>query len=557
MAEYTVNLTDPLSPSISIPPKGVNGPGTPTADTTLKLYGDGYVNWGEAVNENFVRLLENFMGATPPDNPTTGQLWAEVQLFYRDTNEVLDFYRYDINPASGTYHTWVPIAVTESVSAPVGVIGNYWVETGTGDLYYFGSAYDGEPASWMPRATATGIGAPTGTPTTQVKVYDGAALSWVPVGAVLVSSSTGAPSDSRPGTLRFNDTTNTLYVWDGLAWQAVVLSGAASFSRDVDMNNNSIVNLADAVNPTDALNLQTGDARYVNVAGDTMTGDLNLSGNKINFTNMFLNEGDGNIAVAPDVRFTASGLVTAADNLLFIIDDDNSGVGNFVVAKGAQNSLSDVSLLTIFNDGEVRSNVTSYETLVVNDNSIPNKKFVDDRINAIPGKQTISIPASALRPRATNPCAFLATTTGAAGQPDIDFLAFDGDAAEYAKIAIAMPKGWNEGPITASFQWKRASGTSVVNVVWGVRAVALSDGDAIATSFTSATVVDDAKLTNTVVSISSETTPLTIGGSPQEGDLVMFEFYRDPLNASDTMFGEDAHLISVRLHYTTNATNDA
>lgn len=47
----------------------------------------------------------------------------------------------------------------------------------------------------------------------------------------------------------------------------------------VDMSGtNRVVNLADAINPMDALNLQTADGRYVNVNGDTMVGPLTLSG---------------------------------------------------------------------------------------------------------------------------------------------------------------------------------------------------------------------------------------------------------------------------------------
>ena len=556
MAEYTVNLTDPLSPSISIPPKGVNGPGTPVADTSLRLYGAGYVNWGEAVNENFVRLLENFMGASAPVNPVAGQLWAETRLFYRDS--VSGFvYKYDVTPGSGTYHQWVQITVTSQATASTAVVGAYWWNTSDSKLYEYQSAYDGVAPSWMWRRSATGSGVPAGAPETQLKMFNSAAEDWEGVGVVTISSSTASPSDNQAGTLRYDNVTDTLYVWDGLAWVGFVNSTAPTFSGNVDLNNNFVINVADAVNPQDALNLRTGNSLYVNVAGDTMTGDLNLGANQLNFSNMFLNEGNGSITVAPDIRFAAAGLITADNSIYNIVDDGNIGSGNFVVAKGAENTTSHTPLVTVYNDGEVRSNVASYETLVGNNNTLVNKKYVDDSIAVLPGKQTISIPATALRPRATNGCAFLSTYTGAAGQPDVDFLAFDGDVDEYAKIAIPMPKGWNESTVSATFQWKRASGTSAVSVVWGVRAVALSDGDAITTAFAGVAIDDAAKASATTIGISDETGPLTIAGSPQQGDLVLFEFYRIATHGSDTMAGEDAHLISVRLHYTTNTTNDA
>lgn len=174
------------------------------------------------------------------------------------------------------------------------------------------------------------------------------------------------------------------------------------------------------------------------------------------------------------------------------------------------------------------------------------------------GPHTISIPAAALRPRATNGCAPLAVSAGAAGQPDVDYLAFDGDAAEYAKITIPMPKGWNEGMVKAEFQWRRASGTGAADVVWGMRAVAVSDNETPVTNFGSnATVTDDAKTTTANFALSGFTGDCTIGGSPAEGDLVMFEFFRLPADAADTLASVDAWLSSVRLTYTTAAATDA
>lgn len=174
------------------------------------------------------------------------------------------------------------------------------------------------------------------------------------------------------------------------------------------------------------------------------------------------------------------------------------------------------------------------------------------------GPHTVSIPAGALRSRATNGCAPLAVSAGAAGQPDVDYLAFDGSAVEYAKITIPMPKGWNEGTVKAEFQWRRASGAGAADVVWGMRAVAVSDNDTPAANFgAAATVTDDAKTATANFSFSGFTGDCTIGGGPAEGDLVMFEFFRLPTDAADTLDGVDAWLTSVRLIYTTSAPTDA
>lgn len=43
--------------------------------TSLTLVGKNYAGYGQLINENFVKLTENFANTTPPNNPLTGQLW--------------------------------------------------------------------------------------------------------------------------------------------------------------------------------------------------------------------------------------------------------------------------------------------------------------------------------------------------------------------------------------------------------------------------------------------------------------------------------------------------
>jgi len=60
-----------------------------TADlntTTLALVGRNYPGYGEFLNENFVKLLENSARSTQPNSPLIGQLW------YDTTNQLLKVY---------------------------------------------------------------------------------------------------------------------------------------------------------------------------------------------------------------------------------------------------------------------------------------------------------------------------------------------------------------------------------------------------------------------------------------------------------------------------------
>ena len=48
-----------------------------TATTDLTLIGKGYAGFGEKLNENIVKLLENFNNTSAPNNKIQGQLWFD------------------------------------------------------------------------------------------------------------------------------------------------------------------------------------------------------------------------------------------------------------------------------------------------------------------------------------------------------------------------------------------------------------------------------------------------------------------------------------------------
>ena len=49
-----------------------------TASTDITLIGKNYSGFGEAINENFVKMLENFANASAPSNPLAGQIWWDT-----------------------------------------------------------------------------------------------------------------------------------------------------------------------------------------------------------------------------------------------------------------------------------------------------------------------------------------------------------------------------------------------------------------------------------------------------------------------------------------------
>ena len=47
--------------------------------TDLTLIGKNYSGFGEALNENLVKMLENFSNASEPEHPIRGQLWFDTR----------------------------------------------------------------------------------------------------------------------------------------------------------------------------------------------------------------------------------------------------------------------------------------------------------------------------------------------------------------------------------------------------------------------------------------------------------------------------------------------
>jgi hypothetical protein len=100
-----------------------------TTSTSLTLIGKNYAGYGVFLNENYIKLLENFSYSVAPNAPLTGQLW------YDTTNGVLKVY-------SGTI--WKPISSSASgATQPANpVLGDLWWDSGNGQLrVWSGSAW--------------------------------------------------------------------------------------------------------------------------------------------------------------------------------------------------------------------------------------------------------------------------------------------------------------------------------------------------------------------------------------------------------------------------------
>ena len=68
---YTINKTDGTTVATITD-------GTIDNTTSLTLFGKSYSGFGELLNENLVKLLENASGTATPSAPLRGELWFDT-----------------------------------------------------------------------------------------------------------------------------------------------------------------------------------------------------------------------------------------------------------------------------------------------------------------------------------------------------------------------------------------------------------------------------------------------------------------------------------------------
>ena len=92
--------------------------------TNLTLIGKNYSGFGEVLNENFIKLLENFSSTTAPERPIRGQIWFDTS-----ENKLKVYNGADFIPVSSA-----TISSTQPDTLSIGDL--WWDDTGE-QLYFF------------------------------------------------------------------------------------------------------------------------------------------------------------------------------------------------------------------------------------------------------------------------------------------------------------------------------------------------------------------------------------------------------------------------------------
>ena len=310
---YTVNKTDTSATpnSYTVQDSVVN------EQTDISLIGKGYAGYGELIAENFLHLLENFADQTQPSKPITGQLW------YDKTEDRLKVYT--------TSNVFSPLGgATYSSSAPAGqVAGDFWINSGTGQLYF----YNGTTNVLVGPASSTG--------TTNGLTFE------------TIADSTDANQNI---TNVFNDGVRIAIISEDSFTPKNAIAGFASITAGINLSTVVSGNrLTGTATNADALGGITAANFLVSNANDTTSGTLGIvndAGLTIGADNDFklLVDATGGIIsnVTPDTDITFKVNDGGTTTTVMTIDGSSSRIGIGTITPSTKLEVSGTVTATAF-----------------------------------------------------------------------------------------------------------------------------------------------------------------------------------------------------------------
>ena len=301
--------------------------------------------------------------------------------------------------------------------------------------------------------------------------------------------------------------------------------------------------------------------KYVSGSGDSFTFGATDKGDQLVFatandgTNPDIDTlafGDGDVTLTGTQTLTnktltspkiGTSILDTNGNELAILTATGSAVNEITLANA---STGNAPTITASGETNVSLNLVPKGTGVLQG---------DGSALKIAGKETIWVPAAAMYAPTTNGAdAEQVETT--AKRPDMKVFDFDASTKQYTQFTIAMPKSWNEGTLTYQVYWAPST-TNTGNAIFGLQGVACADGDTIDVAYGTAIEITDAGIgTVEDQQITSESSAMTVAGSPAAGEQSYFQLYRDAADGSDTFTGE-CRVLGIKLFFTTDAANDA
>lgn len=337
-------------------------------ETSLLLSGKGVINFGQSLIENYVKLLENFANSTAPDYPNIGQQWYNTttdQFQKYDSslnwtssinigNDILSF----IDPQN-PFDQVNPILEIKGDNDDTGLSLKTTVNPNSTDsIFRILSSDNNERLRIEHNGFVSTSNALKSTNTSLVNVLNND----------LQFPSTKGLVSTNNATIQTNVTGNTWVISSGnpgTSDSLIVSDSTGSSLLRIRTDNDSVEVAKDFVVNTTTLYVDS-TLSNVGIGKNNPTEKLDVLGN-ITASGQYL--GSNGTVINPSLSFTS-----------------NPSVGLRLIGTGIGFSTAGTDKMILDGTGLLSVNTVSYENLVVNDNDIPNKRYVDNKSVASSGK---------------------------------------------------------------------------------------------------------------------------------------------------------------------------
>jgi hypothetical protein len=266
MSAYTIKLTNGQDLVL------IQDGASDTTRSSLTLFGKNYAGYGQPLNENQIKMLENFSLPAPPQNPLTGQLWWDSQ------HNQLNVFRGNWKVVSGP---------TAMATAPFSdTVGDMWWDTTNKQL----KTFNGIDWSLVGPAytTAQGLSGPVTEPVNDSNGGGHIVVKFYSSGVLIgILSNDAFPISSIPGFASiipgFNLAAGNTFA--GTATNANKLGGtdAVNFLRsDIDDFTTAML----GVRTNDGLTVGLNDDLHVGISGTSINFDSVVAGRDIKFNTL-------------------------------------------------------------------------------------------------------------------------------------------------------------------------------------------------------------------------------------------------------------------------------
>jgi hypothetical protein len=330
---YTINKTDGTVVTTITD-------GTVDNTTSLQLFGKSYSGFGEGLNENLVKLLENAASTSAPSAPLRGELWFDTT-----TNQIKVYDGTSFKPTGG--------AKASSAQPTSPSAGDIWLDTDDDQVYaYTGTAWQLVGPVYTSGQTLSGWSIETLASAGGNKVVSSMYVGNTRV--AILSKETFTPSASQTGFaeikagLTLNSTLGAVFEGSTTSATAVDVSSTTNTSASVIAGGNFL--RADAADTTSGGITVDADAGIT--IGDAQELTISVSSNDVTIAQTSQDK---------DLKFTINDNGTT--NTIMTLDGSETAVN----IAGNVNITGNLSISGEYNSSV--SNISTYDDAFIKVNS--------------------------------------------------------------------------------------------------------------------------------------------------------------------------------------------